>query len=417
MSVYDRWHRRTTRKNNGDQKCSCKPSKWASDDHGCKKRWQVRWRDETGQQRKRNFEKKEGKDPNTCAEAFDVKIRDQLNSGTYINPEDGKVKFRDYAEEWRKNQLHREQTRTLVERSLRLYINPLIGDLPLGAVRPKHIQKVVNECTKKLEPSVVEVVYGYVASIYRAALREPVIGRSPCVGIHLPAKGVKRIRPLDAVTVEMLAEALPSKYRAIPRTAAGTGLRPGETFGLEIDCIDFERKELHVRQQLITSSEQPHIAYLAEPKTPQSNRMVPITQGVIDMISAYLDEFPATEVEVEDRTDPRKPKSRTAELIFTTTQGNPIKRQTWGDIWRPAARTAGLPARTGLHICRHTYASALIRFGESPKTVQVLMGHKNPTITLNTYLHLWPDSDDRARQAIEAMFADVPSMCPRGKAG
>ena len=33
-------------------------------------------------------------------------------------------------------------------------------------------------------------------------------------------------------------------------------------------------------------------------------------------------------------------------------------------------------------------------------------------LTLNVYAHLWPDSDDRARQAIEAAFADVPSMCP-----
>jgi integrase len=60
-------------------------------------------------------------------------------------------------------------------------------------------------------------------------------------------------------------------------------------------------------------------------------------------------------------------------------------RQVWSDIFRPAAQKIGLPPRTGLHICRHTYASALIRFGESVKTVQALLGHASPTITLNTY--------------------------------
>ncbi|HLI39811.1 MAG TPA: tyrosine-type recombinase/integrase [Streptosporangiaceae bacterium] len=64
--------------------------------------------------------------------------------------------------------------------------------------------------------------------------------------------------------------------------------------------------------------------------------------------------------------------------------------------------------------CRHFYASALIRYGESVKTVQHLLGHSSPAITLNAYAHLWPDADDRARQAIEAAFGlDVPSMCPR----
>jgi len=80
--------------------------------------------------------------------------------------------------------------------------------------------------------------------------------------------------------------------------------------------------------------------------------------------------------------------------------------------WAPAAGKAGFAPRTGLHCCRHLYASALIRFGESVKTVQHLPGHSSPAITLNVYAHLWPDSDDRARQAIAAAFADVPSIGP-----
>lgn len=410
MSVYDRWWKTERQPDRSTRKVK-------SADYGCDKRWQVRYRDESGAQHKRNFAKKTGADPNTCAEAFDAKVRDQLNTGMYINPEDGRVKFREYAEDWRRNQLHREQTRALVERALRLYINPVIGDVPLASVRPKHVQKIVNECAKVLEPSSIEIVYGYVASIFKTALREPVVGRSPCVGIRLPAKGVKEITPLDAQTVLDLAEQLPKRYAAVALTAVGTGLRPGEVFGLEVDCIDFLRKTVRVRQQLITSSEEGHNAYLGEPKTPQSVRTVPLTQGVVDMLAAHLAEFPAGTVEIEDRTDPRKPKVRQADLIFTTSLGTAIKRSTWSDIWRRAAEKVGLPPRTGLHICRHTYASALIRFGESVKTVQKLMGHASPTITMNTYLHLWPDSDDRARQAVDAMFADVPSMCPRASEG
>lgn len=33
------------------------------------------------------------------------------------------------------------------------------------------------------------------------------------------------------------------------------------------------------------------------------------------------------------------------------------------------------------------------------------MGHKSAQTTLDTYGHLWPDSDDRTRAAIDTAFA------------
>ncbi|WP_028708118.1 tyrosine-type recombinase/integrase [Propionicicella superfundia] len=54
------------------------------------------------------------------------------------------------------------------------------------------------------------------------------------------------------------------------------------------------------------------------------------------------------------------------------------------------------------HELRHYYASLLIRYGESVKTVQARLGHKSAEETLNTYSHLWPDSDDRSRDAVDA---------------
>ena len=49
----------------------------------------------------------------------------------------------------------------------------------------------------------------------------------------------------------------------------------------------------------------------------------------------------------------------------------------------------------------------LIRHGESIKTVQERLGHKDATETLNTYSHLWPDSDDRTRAAVDEVLGDV----------
>ncbi len=43
---------------------------------------------------------------------------------------------------------------------------------------------------------------------------------------------------------------------------------------------------------------------------------------------------------------------------------------------------------TGMHALRHYYASLLIRFGESVKTVQARLGHATAAETLDTYSHL-----------------------------
>lgn len=55
---------------------------------------------------------------------------------------------------------------------------------------------------------------------------------------------------------------------------------------------------------------------------------------------------------------------------------------------------------------RHYYASLLIRYDESVKTVQARLGHATAAETLDSYGHLWPDSDDRTREAA--------AVCPVG---
>ena len=93
------------------------------------------------------------------------------------------------------------------------------------------------------------------------------------------------------------------------------------------------------------------------------------------------------------------------ELLFTL-DGKGITRQRFGHLWRPAAKAAGLTEATGtgMHALRHYYASLLIRYGESVKTVQGRLGHKSATETLDTYGHMWADSDDRTREAVDSVL-------------
>jgi integrase len=49
----------------------------------------------------------------------------------------------------------------------------------------------------------------------------------------------------------------------------------------------------------------------------------------------------------------------------------------------------------------------LIRHGESVKTVQARLGHASAVETLNTYGHLWPDADDRTREAVAEVLGEL----------
>ena len=61
--------------------------------------------------------------------------------------------------------------------------------------------------------------------------------------------------------------------------------------------------------------------------------------------------------------------------------------------------------------CAINYASLLINAGESVKAVQNRLGHASAVETLDTYGHLWPDSEDRTRKAVEKAFA-TGSLAP-----
>jgi integrase len=104
-----------------------------------------------------------------------------------------------------------------------------------------------------------------------------------------------------------------------------------------------------------------------------------------------------------------EPRRRLARLVFTDAAGLPIRRTRFSTIWRPAAAVAELGDGVTFHDLRHYYASLLIRHGESVKVVQRRLGYKSAGETLDTYSHLWPDSEDRTREAVDEVLGQVAS--------
>lgn len=408
--VYDRWH--LSRPRRGAEPCAEHSSKTRvlvpSGEHGQGRRWQVRYRDADGEQRKENFEKK------AAADARAAEVETDLNRGQYIDRAAGRETFRTRAEDWRTSAIHRERTEGRVERTLRLHLYPTFGSRGIASVKRSEVQTWVKSQAARYEPTTVGSHFEVLATVMRMAVIDGVIRVNPCEGVKLPEKRSNLVIP-HPLAVQALIEAAPARYRALVRLAASSGLRQGELFGLE-SGLDFLRRKVEASQQLVTPDR--GAQYLGPLKTPESYREVPLAPSAVTGVSLHMAEFPPVATEIEDRTDALAPTKRAVLLIFTDDNGRPIRRSTWSRVWKvmrddanaalaAAKSDVRVPAKLTLHGLRDFYASCLIAKNANVKVVQVRLGHSKPSITLDKYTGLWPTGEDTTADAIESVLGGL----------
>jgi integrase len=358
-------------------------------------RYRVRWTDpETGQDRSEAFKKK------AAAEVKAAEVKTDIARGQYVDPASGKITVSDYAKQWRQQQIHDVTTAAGVERFFRLHVLKALGHLPMADVRSSHIQTWVKGRTDILAASSLGTGFVYVKAMFSAATDDRVIGRNPCVRITLPKDDSEDRYIPTPKEVHALADAAGVHgYRAVPFVAAGCGLRPSEIFGLEVEHIDFLRREIKVEQQIKHTTELG--TYIGKVKTAKSRRTVELPRGVAEALARHIEEHPPKVVTLADRRDPRKVVDRPARLVFTY-DDKAIYGALWSLTWQRVVPATGLPKGFGLHALRHYFATLLIHNNASVKTVQLALGHSTPTVTLNTYVHDWPDLLDRTRNIVDA---------------
>jgi integrase len=341
-------------------------------------RWRARYRDPAGKEHARHFDRR------VDAEQFLTSVEHSKLTGGYVDPRAGRVTFAEWAEQWQAAQVWRPSSAAAVETSFRQHVLPRFGARPLATIRPSEVQAWIRELSDTLAPATVKLSYRFFAAAMRAAVTDRVLATSPCVGVKLPELVRERVIPLELDQVQALVDAMPERYGGLVVVGAGTGLRQGEAFGLTVDRVDFLRRTLTVDRQIVTPARgTPH---LAAPKTKASRRSVPLPDVVLDALSQHLAAFPSDG------------------LVFTNGRGEPIRRSVFSRVWRRAVGASGVPAGTTFHDLRHHYASLLIRHGESVKVVQARLGHASAAETLDTYSHLWPDSEDLTRAAVDTVW-------------
>ncbi|MBR2552511.1 MAG: site-specific integrase [Erysipelotrichaceae bacterium] len=155
------------------------------------------------------------------------------------------------------------------------------------------------------------------------------------------------------------------------------GLRPAEIFAIRKDSFDFAKKEVTVGAR-VGSAVDWHKADIVKPKTPGSLRVLPLPGYVIDPIRELM------EIQPE-------------EYLFARYDGSLWGQRERCSFLKNACRKAGIEFTA--YQLRHNFATQLITNGVDVRTVQELMGHATPVMTVS-YAR---SSDDKKKEAISSL--------------
>jgi integrase len=90
-------------------------------------------------------------------------------------------------------------------------------------------------------------------------------------------------------------------------------------------------------------------------------------------------------------------------LVFTMPDGRPVAPSYASKAFARAVSSTGAPTLT-LHGLRHTAATLLLRDGASVHLVARMLGHKDPTITLQVYSHAIPGDSSALADQLERII-------------
>ena len=347
-------------------------------------KWRARYRDADGREHSRHFSRK------IDGQAWLDEVTASVVTGMYVDPDAGKLTFSDYWQQWSSRQIWVRGTKESADQAA---ASATFSQRRMNTIKRGHIESWIKGMTageRPLAPSTIRTRYNYVSMSFRAAVRDRVISVDPTAGVRLPrARRAEHtmVIPTPGQVRAALDHAAP-EHRALVAVCAFAGLRLGEAAGLRADDLDAAAGLLSVRRQVQGTNVA--TAEVVPPKA-GSERVIAVPAELVDILREHINAIGTIR----------------AEGYLFTSGGHLLNRSSAGHIWRMIRKRAGLPAEYTLHTLRHFYASALIAAGCDVVTVQRALGHAQPSITLNTYSHLWNTAEDRTRAATADLMKTV----------
>ena len=289
--------------------------------------------------------------------------------------------------------------------------------------RRSHTRSVVSTVQGRLVPHFKERVVGSITKsdvlAFRAALaKEP--GRGNKTGLSAkrineimgllsqilsdaadrfeftsPMTNVKRLRlkrvdvqPFSLGQVQTLIATARPDFRNYFTVRFFTGMRTGEVHGLKWKYVDFERRQILIRETFVLGEDE-------YTKTDGSQRDIHMSQPVWDALKAqqYI-------------------TGRASDYVFCNLLGEPLDNTNFTKrVWYPLLRHLGYEQRKPYQM-RHTAATLWLASGEAPEWIARQLGHTSTEMLFRVYSRYVPNLTRQDGSAMERLLASQLSQGP-----
>ncbi len=316
--------------------------------------------------------------------------QNELNNNTFVDKSD--VKFYELAQKYIDDRYNSNVITATTYLSNSYALNRLkqtnIYSAKIQHITADFINKELVKL-KKYSASVIEKEKSIISNTLDLAVLNKLIYNNPFSikkSIIIPKSDVQT-REVDALTVDeqkMLVKELGIKdyrYKEIILIALYSGMRIGEILALEDTDIDLKNNIIHVSRTL-TKSKNQKIVVGTKTKTYSGKRDVPL----FPQIKCYFENIPQGLIFTYN-----------SKVILPVTINSALKR-----ICKNAGiRLSKYPlhrdnkmiqlntSTVHTHMLRHTFATRCIEAGMQAVVLQKILGHKDISVTLNTYTSIF----------------------------
>lgn len=272
--------------------------------------------------------------------------------------------------------------------------NSDIADIPIQKIEIFQLQNFLNN-QKNYANSYIDKIYEMLGSIFKEAINRDIIIKNPLNNVIKP-KSNKQDKKIESLSIEEQKTFINildnEQYKNIFLIALHTGMRIGEILALTPNDIDLDNKLIHISKTL-TKDQNGKVKIGETTKTYTSNRDIPITtllESILkDSMANYIPNknnllfchlnssiiAPAT-INSQFKKICKNANIKVIETKKKTTRKNKKGEYIYVNLKTSSANT---------HMLRHTYATRCIEAGVPAEVLQRLLGHKNISITINTY--------------------------------
>lgn len=288
--------------------------------------------------------------------------------------------------------------------------NSPMASMSIDKIEPLTIQRYYNNLFNKGKKSSTQIAYlnKFIRKFLNYCVDSGYIVVNPCSGkkISLPKEErketvVEKVQVFTDEELSLILNSNDSKIKYIALISLATGMRRGEIIGLKESDIDLKHNEIHIRRTVATTTifdadnNKSKQTIIQIPKTKNSVRDIPLPKSLKPIFKKALI------LRTEERFKAGESYNNlNQEFIFLSALGNFINAGNLDKTWAKYLKELKIPHKK-FHALRHTYATKQFENNIPLKTVSMLLGHSDISMTANIYTHVLKKQKEKSVDILE----------------